>query len=108
MVSAFWHGFYPIYYFLFFLMFTLIEISKDAQKYSTFIEKIVPSSIARYVIAQLFTKYIYSYILVNHFALLEERVLLANRNMRFIPLFVLISLYIAFKFLLPLIAGTPT
>jgi len=32
MVSAFWHGFYPFYYFMFFMAACLVEISKDVYR----------------------------------------------------------------------------
>ena len=42
MVSALWHGIYPMYFFCFFYIFVLCELSKDFYKAGDKIAKVIP------------------------------------------------------------------
>ncbi|CDW82076.1 UNKNOWN [Stylonychia lemnae] len=104
LVSALWHGFYPIYYIVFIQLAILVEIAKDVQRYGSFVNKLVPNSIVRYLLAQLFTKYIYSYLILIHFALLLDKAWIGVKNLKFIPPLMLLSLFLAFKVIVPRVA----
>jgi hypothetical protein len=50
------------------------------------------------VIAQAFSKYVYSYLLICHFALVIDRVIIASKNMSYIPPVFMIGSYIVIRF----------
>jgi len=53
LTSAFWHGFYPFYYIMFFLAAILSEVTKDIYKSWIFFQ-VIPKKV-RYFIAHLFS-----------------------------------------------------
>ena len=48
-VSAFWHGFYPSYYIMFFFAAILSEVNKDIYKAGVLFHKYIPASIRPFV-----------------------------------------------------------
>lgn len=48
-VSAFWHGFYPSYYIMFFFAAILSEVNKDIFKASVLFHRYIPASIRPFV-----------------------------------------------------------
>jgi lysophospholipid acyltransferase len=59
-VSAFWHGFYPFYYVLFFFAALLVEVSKDIFK-ARYLFRFIPS-VLRPVVANLVSMVIMNYL----------------------------------------------
>eukprot|EP00347_Sterkiella_histriomuscorum_P004431 403360484 len=108
LVSALWHGFYPIYYIVFIQLALLVELSKDCGRYQSTINKYIPSPKVRYLLSQLFTKLIYCFILMNHFALLLEKAWQGSRNISFFPIIMLITFFLGFKFVVPRFATPDT
>ena len=54
MVSAFWHGFYPFYYFMFFMCGIFVELSKDVYRSRILLEWIpYPNFVANQVVMLL-------------------------------------------------------
>lgn len=104
MVSALWHGFYPIYYVVFFFIFLIVEIAKETIKLEPVISKLIPWKFVRIFLAQAFCKYIYVYILITHFALLFDRAWIAAYNLSFIPPVLVITTFILIKFVAPSVA----
>ena len=97
MVSAFWHGFYPIYYVVF-LMFTLLcEVLRDGQKMMPFIDKIIPNKFWQNVVGQIVAKYYVSFFLATHFALEFEKVFVLAHSFYFIPYITLLVIFGVFK-----------
>lgn len=50
-VSAFWHGFYPSYYLMFFTCAVLQEVTKDVYRSWALFHKLIPSARARYLLS---------------------------------------------------------
>jgi hypothetical protein len=61
MVSAFWHGFYPSYYFCFFFAAFLSEVTKDIFKSQILFHKFIPK-FARLPIAHVSTMFVMNYV----------------------------------------------
>lgn len=62
-VSAFWHGFYPFYYVMFFLAAILSEVAKDIFK-ARILFRFIPSSLRPFIANFL------SFLCMNYFGIL--------------------------------------
>ena len=63
LVSAFWHGFYPFYYVMFFMAAVLVEVAKDIFKARSLFSFLPP--IMRHILGNIF-----SMICMNYFGIL--------------------------------------
>lgn len=72
-VSAFWHGFYPSYYVMFFFAAILAQINGDFYKSGIIFSKYIPSKSARYFLAHLFNMLAMNYFGIVFQALTLER-----------------------------------
>ena len=60
MVSAIWHGFYPYYYYMFFLCGVVVELAKDIYR-SRVLFEFIPASM-RHIVANLTTMFFMNYL----------------------------------------------
>jgi len=92
MVSAFWHGFYPMYYWVFILLFMIQQISKAFYKLGPMF-KWIPAPIA-YVLRWVLTNFFFEFTGVP-FGLLDfKRAHIFYKTWNYIPLIVLFGTYI--------------
>jgi lysophospholipid acyltransferase len=62
-VSAFWHGFYPFYYVMFFLAMLSVEVTKDLFKARKFLfYRLIPVPLVRQILANLATMFVLNYL----------------------------------------------
>jgi len=92
-VSAFWHGFYPSYYFMFVMAAVLQEINKDFYRSWALWHKMLPFQPARYFLA-----YFYNMMCMNFFGILfgaltkKNSLFFLGTTYYFIPIMLLVTL----------------
>jgi lysophospholipid acyltransferase len=93
-VSAFWHGFYPFYYVMFFFAAVLQEVSKDLYK-ARYLFRVIPERL-RPIIGNLVTMLVLNYNGVMFNALtFENGIKFGNRTYWFV--FVIITVVLIFS-----------
>jgi lysophospholipid acyltransferase len=93
MVSAFWHGFYPVYYFFFFQFFLLERISEILEDLGLFVYLERQNLVIKFF-AKIAGMAFCNYLGIVFVLLTFENVYLFIRNMYFIPPIALVLVYV--------------
>ena len=99
MVSAMWHGFYPIYYIMFFMFTLLIEIYRDFSYHITpkLSSIIKPGGVIEFILGQIIIKTFVSFFLISHFALEIKLAWKIAENVYFLPYICIFTIFVLFK-----------
>jgi lysophospholipid acyltransferase len=94
MVSAFWHGFYPIYYLFFFLFYILEQTCTMLEEDFNLFNKINSQNIIVRGLFIIFTQFFCNYLGIIFSFITFHNALIFSWNIIFIPPVLLVSLYV--------------
>lgn len=96
MTSAFWHGFYPFYYVMFFFSYLFSEVTKDVYRSRIFVQWI-PYPI-RYAVTWFFTYMLMNYVAMGFNQLTFEKGGNFAKSTYFFGYIYILMLFIIFRF----------
>jgi hypothetical protein len=97
MTSAFWHGFYPIYYVIFFAFAILTENTRDILRIKPLLTKLVPSQIIQQLLCNVYCLYYVGFFMATHFALEVQKGITVAEAFYFMPYISIMVVFAIFK-----------
>lgn len=94
MVSAFWHGFYPVYYVFFFLFYILEQVSTYLDEDLKFFEWVNTQNIIIQQLVNLLTMSFCNYLGIIFVMITFNKAILFSKNVYFIPAVILVVSYV--------------
>lgn len=97
MVSAFWHGFYPVYYIFFFLFFLLEQVCTILEEDYDFFKKVEKQNIIIRYAFSLFTMSFCNYLGIVFVLIDIKKAWTFSKSVQFVPAILLISIFLVLR-----------